>query len=408
MRKISILVLLLIFLTGCTTIKPNDGVVVLKEPKKILKIDLDTGGKVLPKSKADGSLDVKVKLQSDNQTFKSYGTIKVQGSSTARWPKKNWTINFYEDENHEVPIKVQIGDSIPVDKWVTKAEWVDPSMYRNGVSFGLWESMVQSRENEPMFEVHNSNSENFLENAQGFPFTYPSVVNVDGEHYGLAIFMMGHELDNFNIDKNNPEHVYMEFDARGGYTKIKTWDKFTSDGIGEWIDGYYPDNDEFTQEMKESIDALGSLINGTQDNFNAEFDKRLDKTNIIDMYLFLEMIYDYDAVAQDLEMVTYDLEKWYFLPWDKDTTFGMAWDESGIDKSYVDKILISVDKERDTQKPWYKTYHAFTDDIENRYTQLRDDDVFTTSNLERLINRYDEAFNPKLRNKEIERWEDRP
>lgn len=48
------------------------------------------------------------------------------------------------------------------------------------------------------------------------------------------------------------------------------------------------------------------------------------------MLLFLEALFDYDAQAQDIEMVTYGLQKWYFLPWDKDTTFGMDWNENGI------------------------------------------------------------------------------
>src|SRR5699024_6023696 len=306
----------------------------------------------------------------------------------------------------------KIGDSAPVKKWITKAEWVDPSMLRNAVSFRLWESMVQSRDTFPQYEVDNawigkdSMPEGIQTGAQGFPKSHPIHVKVNDEHYGISILLLGHEPSNFNIDKDNPKHVYMEFDARGGETKEKTWEKFSAEGIGKWIDGYYPENEDFTDEQKEAIDELGEFINGSQDDFEKNFDKYLDKTNMIDMLLFLEAIYDYDAVAQDAEMVTYDLEKWYILPWDKDTTFGMDWNEDGIREDSATKLLIDYETEKETQKPWYKIYHAFTEDVEERYAQLRDEDILSSFGLYKLTGDITKQIPKEIWEAERERWEE--
>lgn len=131
---------------------------------------------------------------------------------------------------------------------------------------------------------------------------------------------------------------------------------------------------------------------------------------MIDMLLFYEFIYDWDAVAQDIEVVTYDLEKFYFLPWDKDTTFGLYYDGSRLGDAYNKSLLIirseyNLDK---SKLPWIKTYFSFTKDIEERYKELRDLDVFSSNNIERLINKIDQKFTPEIRQEELKRWPDRP
>lgn len=367
-----------------------DDVVIFSEPTSIIEVNIDTLGNELPTSKSAGDLPVILSLTIEGTTLKTFGEIKVQGSSTAYWPKKNWSLKFYADAKREEKLRLKIGDSIASDKWIAKAEWIDPTMLRNALSYNLWGSMVKSRKTFPKYEVdnawigNNDMQKGLQTEAQGFPKAHPIHVKVNDEHYGLSMLLLGHDPLNFNIDKNNPKHIYMEFDARGGYTLVKTWEKFSAEGVGKWIDGYYPSNEDFTYEQLLAIDRLGKFINGSLDNFKANFSKYLDKTNMIDMLLFLEVIYDWDAVAQDIEMVTYDLEKWYMLPWDKDTTFGMYFDGSGIMEETENKLLINYEEEKLTQKPWYKTYHTFKPDIEQRYAELRNDDIFTVNNLSRL------------------------
>lgn len=386
-------------------------VVMFPEPNGLVGIDIDSLGGKLPSSKADGDLPVMLALTAGGASLKAYGQIKVQGSSTAQWPKKNWSLKFYADEARTEKLLIKIGDSVASDQWIAKAEWIDPSMLRNALSYRLWEAMVQSRPSYPQYEVDHAwiSQDQVMRGsqsgAQGFPKSYPAQVKVDGEHYGLSLLILGHDPANFNIDVTDPKHVYMEFDARGGYTAEKTWEKFSVEGIGQWIDGYHPRNEEFTREQKASIDALGSLINGSLEDFIEQFDDHFDKTNMIDMLLFIEVIYDWDAVAQDIEMVTYDLGKWYFLPWDKDTAFGMWWEESGlIDGSEV-KLLINYDEEDPTQKPWFKTYHAFRSDVEARYAQLRSEGVFSVQGLGELAGDVTRKIPKALWEAERDKWE---
>lgn len=390
----------------------QDDIIIFPEPNGLTEVQIDTLGESLPTSKDEGNLPVMLTFTAGGATLDTYGEIKVQGSSTARWPKKNWTLKFYADEERSERLRLKIGDSVASDKWIAKAEWVDPTMLRNALSFRLWEAMVQSRNDFPQYEVdhawigQNNMFDGVQTGAQGFPKTHPIHVKVNDEHYGISMLLLGHDPRNFNIDKDNPKHVYMEFDARHGYTKTKTWEKFSAEGIGEWIDGYYPKNEDFSEEQREAIDELGKLFNGSQANFEENFNKHLDKTNMIDMLLFLEAVYDWDAVAQDAEMVTYDLEKWYILPWDKDTTFGMDYNGDGVKEDSATSLLINYESEDTTQKPWYKTYHAFTTDVEARYAQLRDENIFSSHGLYKLAGDITKKIPKEIWEAEQVRWEE--
>lgn len=140
--------------------------------------------------------------------------------------------------------------------------------------------------------------------------------------------------------------------------------------------------------------------------FKNQFDQHLDKSNMIDMLLFIEAIYDWDSIAQDIELVTYDLEKWYMLPWDKDTSFGMYWDESGLVGNSETQLLINYNQESPTQKPWYKTYHAFTGEVEARYAQLRDEGIFSVNGLQSLIKELTAKIPAQAWEAERQRWEE--
>lgn len=386
-------------------------VIIFPEPNGLTEVQIDTLGKSLPSSKDEGDLPVMLTFTAGGTTLNTFGEIKVQGTSTARWPKKNWTLKFYADEDRAERLRLKIGDSVASDKWIAKAEWVDPTLLRNALSYRLWEAMVKSRNEFPQYEVDhawvgkNNMFDGAQTGAQGFPKSHPIQVKVNDEHYGLSMLLLGHDPRNFNIDASNPEHIYMEFDARGGYTLTKTWEKFSADGIGEWIDGYHPESEDFNEEQRVAIDILGEFINGSQSNFRENFDKHLDKANMIDMLLFLEMIYDWDAVAQDIEMVTYDLEKWYMLPWDKDTTFGMDYNGSGVKEDSATNLLINYELEDSTQKPWYKTYHAFTSEVEARYAQLRDENIFSVHGLYKLTGDITKKIPKEMWEAERIRWE---
>ncbi len=383
----------------------KDSIAYFKEPETVIKLNLKTLGKQLPTTKEEGKLPVLVSIKVDKDWINVYGTIKVQGMGSAPYPKKNWKIRLYEDKENSKPLKIKIGDSIASNKWIAKAEWIDPTLIRNALSYKLWGDIVKSRERMPQNEVDLYKEDyNFKTLAQGYPKVYPIQIKVNNRFYGLSILTLGHDPDNFNIDKNNPNHVYMEFDARYGTPNKGSWDNVKSESIGQCIKGYFPQNDDFTTRQKGSIDNLGEFINSPLPDFKRNFDNYLDKTNIIDILLFYEAIYDYDATAYDTEMVSYDLKKWFFLPWDKDSTFGLGIGSFQIIEDSENKLLFNYTEMDQRHIPWYKTYHAFQEEVEKRYADLRDKGVFTVNNLKALSDEVYNKITDKMWKEEQRKW----
>ncbi len=93
------------------------------------------------------TVEVGVQYFSEEQSFKCNATLKVQGSSSAIYPKKNYTIKFMDDEGKKK--KISFVDSWGEEsKYCMKANWIDVTEARNVVSAKIWGQIVRSREKD--------------------------------------------------------------------------------------------------------------------------------------------------------------------------------------------------------------------------------------------------------------------
>lgn len=82
--------------------------------------------------------DIKVKYEDGaNKKFTTYAQIKIQGASSAAYPKKNYTITFFKDSKHNEKQKIDVGFG-EHSKYCLKANWIDSLTHaRNIVSARL-------------------------------------------------------------------------------------------------------------------------------------------------------------------------------------------------------------------------------------------------------------------------------
>ena len=99
----------------------------------------------LPTSKDDGDVQVKVHYISKTEDFTYPATLKVQGSSSANYAKKNFTLKLYEDETYEKKVKREFKGWGKLNKFVLKAHWIDHSHVRNVGTAKIWGKIVKSR-----------------------------------------------------------------------------------------------------------------------------------------------------------------------------------------------------------------------------------------------------------------------
>lgn len=382
----------------------QDQVIVFEEPDTILDLKVYTFGRKLPTRKKEGKIPVIISLKYKFKKVSVFGEISVQGTGSEQYPKKNWSLYFYEDYKMSKPLKLKIGNSIPTNKWVAKAEWIDASLLRDPLAYNLWGEMVDSRSDIPKNEIQKRlDKEDIIDEARGYPLTHPIKISFNGSFSGVFNLTLSHDPNNYNIDKDNDNHLYFEFDARYNEEIADSWESFKSDLLGLCLDFNCPKEEDVSESAKKQIDKLGKLLNSPIEEFRINFDKYLDRINVIDMMLYVEMIYDHDALAYDIIVVSYDQEKFFFLPWDKDSTFGMGFG-LGLLLDTENKILINKDKEVPRQIPWHKVYHAFTEEVEARYKELREKGVFSEKSIEKKIDEIYSKIPDRLMKKEHNRW----
>ncbi|MDP1194705.1 spore coat protein CotH, partial [Klebsiella pneumoniae] len=75
--------------------------------------------------------------------------------------------------------------------------------------------------------------------------------------------------------------------------------------------------------------------------------------------------------------ITWDGVKWFFMPYDLDTTYGLKFDGTTI--SYLPDTVPGTD--RSANLFWMKVSSAYGDDVNQRYGDLRNQGIFSPDNL---------------------------
>lgn len=309
-------------------------------------------------------------------------SVKWQGSSSIKYPKKNYTIKF--DTAFEL-----------VDGWGTekkyciKANFIDASQSRNIVAAGLWGEVVKSRSDKDT-EGTLSNRLSQLPNGgavDGFPFilvigdeykgVYTFNIPKDGWMFGMGdgeqecILCAENHLNpekfkatitasdaEVGITKDDIEnHFSIEYNSDSFATvdiatslnnllgKCIDANTFTIPEVQEQITGEVLDEDtglyvgaKKIRFYKDSEGHLGYCYRDggidyvlNQGATIDELDQYVDWQSAIDYYIFTVLIKGIDITDKNYLLSTFDGTQWFFSAYDLDSIFGLRY--------YGEKIL---------------------------------------------------------------------
>ena len=121
--KILLIVLLLIVIKSTT----------VKAVEELPKVYFE--GNISDMLRKDDEREIKIKYESKETNFENNAKIKIQGTSSLGFEKKNYNITFYKDETYEEKKKVDVGQGWGAqNKYCLKANWIDKTHSRNIVS----------------------------------------------------------------------------------------------------------------------------------------------------------------------------------------------------------------------------------------------------------------------------------
>ena len=274
----------------------------------IPRIDI-TGNIDNMKTKSD-IRKVSITYKSNNLNFNSYATLKLQGSTSLDYKKKNYTINLFSDKNYESKKNIDFGFGSKQSKYVLKANWVDKTHSRNIVTAKL-ASEIQDK-----YNLFNDTPNNGL--IDGFP------VEIYENNKFLGLYTLNIPKDSwmFSMDENNENHIVLGSNGWGDTNLFKEESNFDKEGILWEV--------EVGNNNQQSFDKLNRLIkfvNTTSDKeFKNDFSKYFNLDSTINYFIMLEFAQLEDNVGNNLLLVTYDGNIWYPTLYDLDGSWGINYE----------------------------------------------------------------------------------
>ena len=290
--------------------------------------------------------------------------IKYQGASSLSYPKKNFTIKFYEDSAKTTKMKFVADESWDVygeqNKYVLKANFVDPSHCRNIVSAKIWGDLVRSRTNP------NANLAD-LPNG-GAIDGFPVVVYINNEYKGVYTFNIPKDKWLFNMDGTTKQAII----ASEEYTdpcKFKNTDgDFSGDEGCDFTIEYNSDSFPTADVIDSFNDLVSFVINNSGSSFKNGISAYLDVEATIDYIVFMSAVHGSDNWCRNMLFVTFDGVHWIPSAYDMDSTFGSG---PMLNTEFYAPSLHPISTNQDWHNLWKRMYESFTDEIYARYNELR-------------------------------------
>ena len=349
----------------------------LEKPENHVNIPrLDFTGNISGMTSKKDVREINVTYTSEAVSFAGSAKLKVQGSSSLAYDKKNYTINLYEDSSLDGKMKIDLGWG-KQNKYCLKANWVDKTHARNIISANL---AAEVQHKYGLFEdtPHNGT-------IDGFPIEIYS----NGEFLGIYTFNIPKDAWMFDMDEDNPDHLVFcgegwqpanYFEAAPDYS---TW----AIEVGE-------ENDYSMERLTELFDFI---INSTDEEFINDINNHLSLDSTLNYYLLTEFMFLPDNTGKNMLLVTYDGKLWYPSLYDLDTSWGAYWNGGSLfDYQNLDFL-------NGLGRLWTKVQTLFADELSERYAELRED-ILTKEHILEKFNTFSAAIPQETFEKEIERW----
>ena len=313
----------------------------------------------IPTTKDD--VNAELTYISKTLTFHAYITIKCQGTSSMKYPKKNFTIKLFEDTGRSQKKKIGFKSWGEQNKFCLKANWIDISHARNVVSARLWGDVVKSRDNYNELPELLRTSPN-----QGAIDGFPIKVYANGVYQGRYTWNIPKDGWMANMDDELNTHSILcgeNYDS-GCFRAAALVDE------SDWSDelhGTCPDNIKTRWN-----EVISFVMNSTDEEFKANLGNYFDIPSLLDYELFGLAACGSDSFGKNQIYMTYNGSKWIASMYDLDTTWGMYWNgETLVAADYARTKFEDYVNGRLGNLLYYRLEQLFYEELQARWLELK-------------------------------------
>ena len=346
-------------------------------------------------SKADGKANCEFEIRFKKQIIKCFGTGKVQGTSSASYPGKNYTFTFYSDKENTTKFKIDVGWG-KQNKYCFKKNWVDSTHTRNLSGARIAYDMVNSRP-ESDFKTNLLNAPH-----NGSVDGFPTKVYVNGEFWGLYTWNIPKDTWMFNMDDENPNHMVLcaEYNNNGDNTQNNTCE-FRATWGGESDANWSIEVGTYSEALKNSFNnAISHVMNSSDEDFKTNFSNYFDLYSMIDYYCFSYLTAHIDGLGKNMLMATYDGIHWGACLYDMDSIYGADWNGQSFKNT---NIRCPEEYQETNSLLWQRVVRSFPQELYDRYFELRNGAL----SLGNIITHVEEIYNlipDRVFNDDYQKW----
>ena len=307
--------------------------------------------------------------------FHAYLTIKCQGTSSMKYPKKNFTIKLFSDEARSEKLKINFRGWGDQYKFNLKANWIDISHSRNVISARLGGDVIKTRANYSTLPSLLRTSPN-----QGMIDGFPIKVYCNGIYQGRYTWNIPKDAWMFNMDDELDNHCVLcgeNYDG-GCFRSLPKIDG------SDW-------SDEIHDAAPESIktkwtEIVNFIMTSSDEDFKANIDSYIDLQSLIDYHVFCMYVCGSDSYGKNQIYLTYDGLKWYASLYDLDTTWGLYWNgETLVNYDYAREKFEDRIQGRQGNLLFERIEQNFYQELQNRWAELK----LTALSMPNIINRFE-------------------
>ena len=271
--------------------------------------------------------------------------MKVQGSSSVKFPKKNYNITF----EHPTTLHNAWGART---KYTLKGNFNDSSQARNVVSARIWAGMRKSYLKDNLENIgigsdiltDNSGNEILgifdkqlaLGKGYGTIDGYPVGLVINGKYHGIYNLNIPKDGWMANMSKGKREVIVSaDYSATNAeyFQALATMSSENSAGIADFSIEYISGSDD-SWVLGSLNQMIGAVLehHETDEEYVKAIEPYLDIDSAIDYFILNAITGDLDGNGKNYLLETWDGKKWYFASYDKDSTFGnVYWQGNGLD-----------------------------------------------------------------------------
>ena len=345
---------------------------------------------VKPTTKDD--VNAVIEYISKTNHFKAYVTIKCQGTSSMNYPKKNYTIKIFDDEEKENKLKKDFKGWGEQNKFCLKANYIDHSHARNICCAKLWGQIVKTRNDFDDLPSELTSSPN-MGAIDGFPFK----LYYNNSYEGIYTWNIPKDAWMTNMDDKLDTHCILcgEEYVSGCFREVNA---------NKWSDEIH---ENMPNAIATSFNAFQNFVlNSTDDDFINNLSDYANINSLIDYYIFNYAICGLDSMGKNQLFLTYDGVTWIASAYDMDSTMGLYWNGKSfvssnykMQKDYESGVHTSSSYNGEGNLLYVRLEALFKDEIRARYSELRND-VLSYANVVNVFERFMEPIDTELYNED--------